>query len=70
MANNGKKEFPVNGMEEDCTSRWGKRFLCYIKNRKGIRSFAKNQMNRRFRKTHKLELIKYDYDPLGINEEF
>lgn len=50
MANNGKKEFPINGLEEDATSTWGRKYLCYIKNIKGIKKFVKRQMNKRFRK--------------------
>ena len=51
--NNNKKEYPINGLEQDCNSRWGRRYLCYVTNSKGIRRFVKNQMNRRFRRHSK-----------------
>jgi len=53
MANNGKKEFPINGVEEDSTSKWGRRVYCYLKNGKGITKKVKKAMNRRFRKHNK-----------------
>ena len=56
MANNNKKEFPINGLELDCTSRFGRKYLCYVNNIKGIKKFVKSQMNRRFRRNKKLEL--------------
>ena len=59
MADNGKKEFPINGLEEDCQSRFGRRFLCYVQNIRGIRKYVKNQMNRRMRKKGKID--KNDY---------
>ena len=57
MANNGKKEFPINGLEEDATSRFGRTYMCYITNVRGIKKFVKRKMNKRFRKI-KIE----DYD--------
>lgn len=56
MADNGKREFPINGLEEDCLSEFGRKHLCYVNNIKGIRSFAKNQMNRRFRRNNKVNI--------------
>ena len=57
--NNDKKEFPVNGIEVDCMSRFGRKYYCYVNNISGIRRWAKNQMNRRFRKYNK-SLCKID----------
>jgi hypothetical protein len=51
--NNGKKEFPINGLELDCISSFGRKCLCYVKNITGIKKYAKNQMNRRLRKVGK-----------------
>ena len=51
--NNGKKEFPINGLEQDCTSKWGKKNLCYVSNIRGIRRFVKRQLNRRMRRANK-----------------
>ena len=51
--NNGKKEFAKSGLEVDCTSTFGKRYLCYVNNIKGIRKFVKRSMNKRFRKANK-----------------
>ena len=53
MANNGKKEFPINGLEEDCTSKQARKVYCYIQNTPRIKSFVKKQLNRRFRKYNK-----------------
>ena len=55
MADNGKKEFPINGLEQDCTSRWGRKHYCYVNNIKGIKKYVKNQLNRRFRRKNKLQ---------------
>ncbi|MGV6945021.1 hypothetical protein [Sphingobacterium kyonggiense] len=51
--NNGKKEFPFNGLEQDCTSKWGKKHLANVSNIRGIRSFVKRQLNKRMRKANK-----------------
>jgi len=51
--NNGKKEYPINGLEQDCTTSWGKEHLCYVSNVRGIRKFVKKQLNRRMRKYNK-----------------
>lgn len=53
MADNGKKEFPINGLEEDCTGDW-KKYYCYVQNIKGLRKYVKRQMNKRFRKRGKI----------------
>ena len=52
MKHNGKKAFPENGLEQDCTSRWGRKYLSYV-NKSGIRKFVKKRMNKRFRKHFK-----------------
>ena len=59
--NNGKKEFPINALEQDCT--FARRFFCYTKNIKGITSFVKKQLNRRFRKSNKklCKINKHEY---------
>ena len=49
--NNGKKEFPINGLEHKCT--YNRKLYCFIKNSKGIVSFAKKQINKRFRKSNR-----------------
>ena len=54
--NNGKKEYPINGLEEDCTYVFGRKYLCYVRNISGIKKFVKRQMNRRFRRKQR-ELI-------------
>jgi hypothetical protein len=59
MADNGKKEFPINGLEVDCISRFGRKYLCYVQNVKGIRKFVKNQMNRRMRKKGRINKNEY-----------
>ena len=56
MASNGKKEFPINGLEVDCTSKFGRKYYCYVKNIKGLKKFVKRQMNKRFRKRNKNNL--------------
>jgi hypothetical protein len=53
MANNNKKEFPINGLEEDCTTPWGRKYLCYVNNISGIKKYVKRLMNKRFRKYNK-----------------
>lgn len=53
MADNGKREYPINGLELDCVSKFGRKYLCYVNNSKGIKKFAKNQINRRFRRKNK-----------------
>lgn len=50
--NNTKKEFPKNGLEEDCTSKFGRQFLCYVNNIKGLKKFVKRQMSKRFRRSN------------------
>jgi len=59
MANNNKKEFPVNGLEIDCLSDWGRRYLCYVRNCNGIKKYVKRLLNKRFRKYNKLECRNY-----------
>ena len=54
--NNGKKEYPINRLEQDCTSFFGRKYLGYVNNFSGIKKFVKKQMNRRFRRKQK-ELI-------------
>jgi hypothetical protein len=56
----GKKIYCKSGLEEDCTSWFGRRYYCYVRNIPGIKSFAKNQMNRRMRRfSRQLELHEY-----------
>lgn len=59
MANNGKKEFPINSLEEDCTSKWGRKYYCYVNNIKGLKKYVKKSMNKRFRKESKKEMKEY-----------
>jgi len=35
--NNGKKEYAKNGLEQDVLSRWGRKYLSYIHNVRGIK---------------------------------
>ena len=57
--NNGKKEFPINGLEQDCTSKWGRKYYCFVNNIPKIKRYVKNSMNRRFRKDdNMIELVK------------
>lgn len=51
--NNDKKEYPVNGLERDCISKRARQVLCYVGNIKGIKKYAKNQLNRRMRRYNK-----------------
>lgn len=51
--NNGKKEYAKNGLEQDILSRWGRKYLCYIRNVRGIKKYVKRCLNRRFRKDKK-----------------
>lgn len=60
MKHNGKKAFPENGLEQDCTSRWGRKYLSYVNNISGIKKFVKKQMNKRFRKHFKNNLREYE----------
>jgi hypothetical protein len=53
MADNGKKEFPINGLEEDVTSKKTRTIYAYIQNTKKLTKFVKRQMNKRFRKRYK-----------------
>lgn len=54
MADNGKKEFPIDGAEEDVTSRYWRNLYCYTKNGKGFTKYVKRKMNKRFRKRNKI----------------
>lgn len=60
--NNNKKEYPINGLEQDCTSVWGRKYLCYVNNISGIKKFVKRQMNRRFRRKQKYLIIEIMQD--------
>jgi hypothetical protein len=53
-----KKVYPINGLEEDCTSEWGRKYLCYVNNISGIRRFVKKCMHKRHRRLLKEELNK------------
>lgn len=52
--NNKRKEFPESGLEQDCISKWGRKYYSYVNNIRGIKRYAKNQMNRRFRRFNKM----------------
>jgi len=54
MANNGKKEFPENGNEQDVV--YARSIYCYIRNGRGITKNVKRSLNKRFRKFHKNNL--------------
>ena len=49
--NNGKKEYPINGLEQDTT--FARNIYCFVKNVRGIKRFVKNQLNRRLRRYNK-----------------
>ena len=51
--NNNKKEYPINGLEQDCTTYWGRKHLCYVNNISHIKKYVKRQINKRFRKHNK-----------------
>lgn len=51
--NNSKKEYPINGLELDCISKYGRKYLCFVNNITGIKKFAKKKLNRRFRRFNK-----------------
>jgi ADP-dependent phosphofructokinase/glucokinase len=51
--NNDKKEYPINGLEQDCISKKNRNILAYVSNIAGIKKFAKKQLNRRFRRFNK-----------------
>ena len=53
MADNGKKEFPINGLEEDVTSKFARKIYCYLDNVRGSKKWTKRQMNKRFRRKNK-----------------
>ena len=62
--NNGKKEFPISGLEEDATSKWGRKYLCYIQNNVAVKRFVKRAMNKRFRKGMRFLISEQDRDYL------
>lgn len=53
MADNGKKEFPIDGDEEDVNSRKTRKIHKYIINGKRVVKSIKKKMNKRFRKRNK-----------------
>jgi len=53
MANNGKKEYPINGTETDAVSKYGRKIYKYLRNGKGVTSSVKKAINKRFRKYNK-----------------
>ena len=55
---NGKKTFCKNGLEEDCTSSFGRKYLCYVSNIRGIKKFVKKTMNKRMRRFSKYISVK------------
>ena len=46
--NNLKKEFPIDGFEEDFVS--GRKIYCYLRNNNKNVRFLKRKINKRFRK--------------------
>lgn len=50
MPDNAKKEYPVNGLEQICTSKKMKREYKFVSNRAGISKWVKRKLNKRFRK--------------------
>jgi len=59
MPDNGRKEFPVSGLEQDVCSAGARRIYCYLRNRSGVKKFTKRKMNKRFRKRGKSRLRDY-----------
>ena len=55
----GHKDKLKSGLEWDAISKWGRRFLCYLNNNSKLKSFAKNQINRRNRYQNKKQNKKY-----------
>jgi hypothetical protein len=53
MADNGKKEFPQSGIEEDENNKFTRRIYSFIHNSKGVTKYVKRSMNKRFRKRNK-----------------
>jgi len=51
--NNDKKEYPINSLESECISKKARKVFCYVSNVRGIKKFAKNQLNRRMRRYNK-----------------
>ena len=66
--NNLKKEFPINGLEEDCASKFGRKYLCYVNNISGIKKYAKTMINRRFRRSNK-KYIQDELEHMDNNSE-
>lgn len=54
VKSNRKKVFCKSGLEVDCTSSWGRKYLCYVKNNRGIKQFVKKTMNKRMRRFDKI----------------
>lgn len=48
--NNGRKEFPIDGNEQDLIH--ARKIYCYLHNPKNVK-FLKTKMNRRFRRFNK-----------------
>ena len=46
-------EFPKSSLRMNCNSKKARKVFCYVKNVRGIKSFVKKSMNRRFRKYSK-----------------
>lgn len=51
--NNDKREYPENRLEIDCVSKRARQIFCYVSNVRGIKTFAKKQINRRMRRYNK-----------------
>ena len=53
MADNGRKEYPIDGTEQDVCSKYCRRIYCYLQNGRGVAKCIKRKMNKRFRKRYK-----------------
>ena len=60
--NNGKKEFPINGLEQDCISKKVRKSVCYVQNITGIKVFVKKAMNKRLRRYNRARAISEPYN--------
>ena len=45
----GHRDKLNSGLEYDVVFKWGRRYLCYLHNNSKLKSYAKNQINRRSR---------------------
>ena len=54
MPNNNKKEYPINGLEQDVV--YARDIYRYLQNNNKTVKWAKRQLNKRFRKNNKKEI--------------